>query len=65
MQYFFCYSPLLMHYLKACNISFIDEGINNNSKSVFYRFERTKKLDKALSGWEEFKAKQMKELENA
>lgn len=65
MQYFFCYSPLLMHYLKACNLCYEDEGININSKSVYYRFKRTSKLDKALLGWEDFKAKQMEELENA
>ena len=65
MQYFFCYSPLLMHYLKACNIPYVDEGTNAKSNSGYYRFERTERLDKALSGWEEFKSKQMEELEHA
>lgn len=64
MSDFYCYSPLLMHYLKACNISYECEGFNEKSHSPFFKFKRTKKLDMALSGWEEFKAKHMRELES-
>lgn len=64
MQYFYCYSPLLMHYLKACNLSYECEGFNEKTHSPFFKFKKTAKLDFALSGWEEFKQKQTKELEN-
>lgn len=64
MQYFYCYSPLLMHYLKACNINYECEGFNEKTHSAFFKFKRNDRLDTALSGWEEFKIKQMKETEN-
>ena len=62
---FYCYSPLLMHYLKACGLSYIREGYNAKSKSPYFMFERCPKLENALNGWEEFKRKQMEMLENA
>ena len=64
MKDFYCYSPLLMHYLKACNISYESEGFNEKTRSPFFKFKRTKRLDIALQGWEKFKAKHMEELEN-
>lgn len=64
MQYFYCYSPLLMHYLKACNIAYECEGFNEKTHSPFFKFKRDKKLDMALSGWENFKLMQMRNIEN-
>jgi len=63
MNDFYCYSLLLMHYLKACNISYECEGFNAKTHSPFFKFTRTKKLDVALNGWEDFKKKHMEELE--
>lgn len=61
---FYCYSPLLMHYLKACGLSYIREGYNAKSNSPYFMFERCPKLEHALNGWDEFKKKQMEAMEN-
>lgn len=61
---FYCYSPLLMHYLKACGISYEREGYNAKSKSPYFVFARGERLEKALSGWEDFKQKHMEEMGN-
>lgn len=61
---FYCYSPLLMHYLKACGLGYKDNGYNKKSKSPYYTFERCSKLEHALNGWEDFKKRQTEVQEN-
>lgn len=59
---FYCYSPLLMHYLKACGLSYMNEGYNAKSMSPYFTFKRCDRLERALNGWEDFKKKQMETI---
>ena len=52
---FFCYSLPLMHFLKALNIDYLYEGYNKNSQYPYFAFEKSERLGKALSKWDDFK----------
>lgn len=62
---FYCYSPFLMHYLKACGLFYIQEGTHLKSNTPYYMFERCEKLDRALNEWAEFKARHMEAMDHA
>jgi hypothetical protein len=54
-NYFYCYSKRLMHFLKSMNFSFCGESINSNTKTKYWTFIKSEKLDKALILWNEIK----------
>ncbi len=54
-EIFYCYSLPLMHFLKALGIDYLYEGFNQNSKYPYFAFQKTERLGKALSGWDNFK----------
>ena len=46
--YFYCYSRRMSHFIRAFNISYIDVGFNAKSKTKYYTFEKSEKLDKVI-----------------
>lgn len=50
-KYFYCYSTKLKSFLKAFGIDYITKGINPNSKTMYFMFDRSDKLNAVLSFW--------------
>lgn len=47
-QFFYCYSMRMSHFIRAFNIKYIDVGFNAKSKTKYYIFEKSEKLDKVI-----------------
>ena len=47
-KYFYCYSMRMSHFIRAFNIKYIDVGFNAKSKTKYYIFEKSEKLDKVI-----------------
>lgn len=47
-RYYYCYSNRLFHFLKAFDINYKNIGINPNTNTKFYVFDKSDKLDKAI-----------------
>ena len=47
-QFFYCYSMKMSHFIRAFNIKYIDVGFNAKSKTKYYIFEKSEKLDKVI-----------------
>lgn len=62
-KYFYCYSYKLMHFLKSCGFRYISKGINTNSNSTYFVFEKSTELDNAIIIWNAIKFK-LKENKN-
>lgn len=50
-SYFFCYSPRLKERLLAEGERFICVGFNERTRSKFWLFPRTEKLNEVLTEW--------------
>lgn len=48
-QYFYCYSMRMFHFIRAFNIKYINVGFNTKSKTKFYKFDKSKRLDKVIA----------------
>ena len=46
--YFYCYSRRMSHFIRAFNIRYIDVGFNAKSKTKYYTFEKSEKLDRVI-----------------
>jgi len=54
-KYFYCYSKRLMYFLKAMKFDYIHNKINKNTNVRYWTFEKSIKLDEALSMWNKIK----------
>jgi hypothetical protein len=52
---FYCYSVHLKDFLKSQGMNYIDKAINPNSKSLYFMFEKSKKLDLLIEKWNKTK----------
>lgn len=56
-NYFYCYSYRLMYFIKSSGINYIKYDFNPKNNLKFFVFERTEKLDKVLTEWNNLKEK--------
>lgn len=54
-KYFYCYSSKLAHFIRAFDIKYIDVGVNKNTNTKYYLFEKSERLDKVVSLYNEVK----------
>lgn len=47
-NYFYCYSKRLAHFIMAFGIQYEEKSINQNSKIPYYKFEKSKRMDKVI-----------------
>ena len=47
-NYFYCYSSRMAYFIRAFDIKYIDIGINKNSNTKYYIFDKSEKLDKVI-----------------
>lgn len=47
-NYFYCYSSRMAHFIRAFDIKYIDIGVNRNSNTKYYIFDKSEKLDKVI-----------------
>jgi len=47
-NYFYCYSSRMAHFIRAFDIKYIDIGVNKNSNTKYYIFDKSEKLDKVI-----------------
>lgn len=47
-NYFYCYSSRMAYFIRAFDIKYIDIGINKNSNTKYYIFNKSEKLDKVI-----------------
>lgn len=52
---FYCYSNRLSFFIRSFGIKYIDVGINAKTKTRYYLFEKSKKLDDIISLYNEVK----------
>lgn len=52
---FYCYSKRLFHFIKSFNIDYLSVGINTKSHNKYFVFEKSDKLDKIISLYNEVK----------
>lgn len=46
---FYCYSTRMAYFIRAFNIKYIDIGFNAKSATKYYVFEKSERLDKIIS----------------
>lgn len=56
-NYFYCYSYRLMYFIKSGGINYIKYDFNPKNNLKFFVFERTEKLDRVLTEWNNLKEK--------
>ena len=47
-NYFYCYSSRMAHFIRAFDIKYLDIGVNKNSNTKYYIFDKSEKLDKVI-----------------
>lgn len=52
---FYCYSAVMMHFLKACGLDYESKGKNQVSGKPYWVFLKGEQLTKALAEWSLFK----------
>lgn len=45
---FYCYSTRLSYFLRSFNLKYQSIGINHNSNTKYYVFEKSEKLDQVI-----------------
>ena len=45
---FYCYSSRMRHFIQAFNIPFVTTGINKNTKTRYWVFVKSSKLDEVI-----------------
>lgn len=53
--YFYCYSYRLAFFIKSQGVCYIDKGTNLNSKSKYYKFQKSERLDGIIRIWNQIK----------
>lgn len=56
-QVFYCYSMRLSHFIRSFGVSYISVGFNEKSKTKYYVFEKSEKLDDIINLYNEVKFK--------
>lgn len=54
---FYCYSNRMAHFIRSFDVRYIDVGINKNTNTKYYVFNKSDKLDKIISLYKEVKFK--------
>lgn len=52
---FYCYSSKLSYFIRSFGIKYIEVGFNTKTKTRYYLFDKSKKLDKVISLYNEVK----------
>ena len=52
---FYCYSKRLFHFIKSFDIDYLFYGVNATSHNKYYVFEKSDKLDKVISLYNDVK----------
>ena len=52
---FYCYSKRLFYFIKSIDVDYISFGINKNTNTKYYIFEKSEKLDKIIDLYNEIK----------
>lgn len=52
---FYCYSKRLYYFIKSFDVNYISFGINKNTNTKYYIFEKSEKLDKIIDLYNEIK----------
>lgn len=48
-NYFYCYSMRMSHFIRAFDIKYVQIGINHKTKTKYYVFEKSERLDNIIS----------------
>jgi len=54
---YYCYSTRLYHFLMALKFRYVSTGINKNTCKKYWVYEKSKKLDEAISFYNSVKHK--------
>lgn len=54
-QYFYCYSSKMSHFIRSFGIKYASIGFNAKSKTKYYVFEKSERLDKIICLYNEVK----------
>lgn len=54
-KYFYCYSNKLSHFIRAFGIKYLEVGLNKNTNTKYYMFEKSDRLDSIISLYNEVK----------
>lgn len=46
---FYCYSNRLSYFIRSFGVKYIEVGVNMKTKTRYYLFEKSEKLDKIIS----------------
>lgn len=52
---FYCYSKRLFYFIKAFNIDYLYIGVNKNSNTRYYVFEKSDRLDRIIDLYNKLK----------
>ena len=52
---FYCYSKRLTYFIRSFNIKYLSVGINKNSNTKYYIFEKSDRLDAIIQLYNEIK----------
>lgn len=56
-RFFYCYSSKLRSFIKSFGIDYETKGENPNTKTTYYMFEKSEKLNAILEFWKECRGK--------
>ena len=54
-KYFYCYSNKLSYFIRTFGIKYLDIGINPNTNTKYYMFEKSDRLDKVIKLYNKIK----------
>lgn len=52
---FYCYSKRLTYFIRSFNVKYLAVGVNKNSKTKYYIFEKSDRLDKIIQLYNKIK----------
>lgn len=47
-RYFYCYSSRLSYFIRSFGIKYLETGINKNTNTKYYKFEKSNRLDAVI-----------------
>lgn len=54
---FYCYSKRLMYFLKSMEMPYVSFGVNHNTNTKYWTFEKSERLDDLIKIWVSIKNK--------
>lgn len=54
-QYFYCYSSKMSYFIRSFGIKYVSIGFNEKSKTKYYVFKKSERLDKIICLYNEVK----------